>query len=133
VPSGRTLNGSFPHTLTTDSSVIDWTTSVLLNDTAELNAVGTYIVWATTHWSSSTPALTTTIMDASQSGFPHTADLPTGNPSFADAIGSAQSQDYNTLHVAFPSVSIHVAHGNAWVASADVQQCYFSILYIPTL
>jgi hypothetical protein len=132
VPSGATRNGSFAHTFTTDSSVIDWTTSVLPNDTAELNVVGTYVVWATTHWSSSTPDLTTTIMDPSQSGFPHTANLPTGNPAFGDAIGSAQSQDYNVLHVTTPSISIHVAHGNAWVANADVQQCYFSILYIPT-
>lgn len=132
VPVGTTRNGSFPHTSTSDSAVIDWTTSVLQNDTAELNAAGTYLVWATTHWSSSVSSLTTTIMDASQSGFPHTADEPTGNPTFGDAIGSANSQDYNVLHSVTSSISIHVAHGNAWVANADVQQCYFSILYVPT-
>ena len=132
VNAGATTNASFPHTFTTDNAVIDWTTAINQNDTAELNRVGTYLVWANAHWDSTSLSLTSTIMDPSASGFPHSNTQPTGNPAFGDSVGSATSEDYNTLHVAAPTASIHIAHGNATGVNHFVQQCYFSILYIPT-
>ena len=132
IPATSTRNVNNPHAATTDNTVMFWQTLVNANDTLSLAAVGTYLVYATTHWDIADPGLTTTITSFSETDFPHTPFLPSGNPSVGDSIGSAQSMDFTVFHVTIPTVNVVFRHGNTTAIDENVQQSYCTAVYLAT-
>jgi hypothetical protein len=134
IPAGATRNASFAHTETTDSSVISFHTSVNPNDTADLLASGSYIMYCGSHWDVGSTDISSLIQEpgGGENAFPHTPINPNTFPSFGDGVGSAQSQDFAVKHAPSGGASERVLLDNRDVADRDVQQCYFVIIYLGT-
>jgi hypothetical protein len=134
VNAGATNNASFAHAETTDSAVVSFRTVVHTNDTADLKATGTYIMYCGSHWDVTDVALTSLIQEsgAQENAFPHTPINPNTAPTFGDGVGSAQSQDFAVCHVTTTTISERVLLGNQLGAAHSAEQCYFVIVYVPT-
>lgn len=134
VLNGATEDASFANALPSPGGEITFSTSSVPNDTAHLNAAGTYLLWVGTHFSLTSPNLTSIIYSPGTTinVFPHLPFTPGTAPTLQDGIGSAQSQDFTVANLSTGGFTERVSLCNLSGIDEAAQQCYFVILYLAT-
>lgn len=130
VNAGATNNGDFPHASTTDATTISWSTVVHTNDTANLLRAGTYLCYVGSAWDVADVSLTSEVFSSSGFTMPHLPVVPNTSPTFLDFLSTVQ--DSTVLHATNTSSTVKVLHNNQLGVAHQVNQSYFTVVYLAT-